>query len=127
MVMSATATRKRCVAGTTVPAFVERLRCPYRHPGRPGVAGQRSRPSLSGDERGAILAELRSVAGTTVPAFVERVPSYSIRLPRSRGQGVAGTTVPAFVERLLRVARFDKPGAARRVSPGLRSRAFVER
>ena len=61
------------VAGTTVPAFVERTSCARRTHSTP------------------------SVAGTTVPAFVERRHRRS--KPATCCPGVAGTTVPAFVER----------------------------
>ena len=105
------------VAGTTVPAFVERL-------------GTTPLPRL----------EAMSVAGTTVPAFVERRrhrpsplgsrrvspglrsrPSLSgtaVVQHRSVVYGVAGTTVPAFVERRC-TCLCARPGG---VSPGLRSR-----
>ena len=61
------------VAGTTVPAFVER-----------STSTTTTAPART------------SVAGTTVPVFVERClrSSGSVSCPR-----VAGTTVPAFVER----------------------------
>ena len=61
------------VAGTTVPAFVERT----TSRGRAGVGA--------------------AVAGTTVPAFVERW-SRRRAAPPGPPRHVAGTTVPAFVE-----------------------------
>ena len=130
------------VAGTTVPAFVERAstRC---GPGAvSGVSpGLRSRPSLSARRRPRRRPHRPDgVAGTTVPAFVERghrqrLRTRSLRVSpglrsrpslsglfllflRLRLSCVAGTTVPAFVERRMRSAS----EADLRVSPGLRSR-----
>ena len=114
------------VAGTTVPAFVERLPAagdglPARRRVSPGLRsrpslsdplsagvpaarrvspGLRSRPSLSdGSGTGAFERGVRpGVAGTTVPAFVERRNDHAV--PGSgHARRVAGTTVPAFVER----------------------------
>ena len=113
--------RSSSVAGTTVPAFVERaLRIPYP-------------PPLH-----------HRVAGTTVPAFVERWPpscacvggavvspglrsrpSLSGLSTRRHGHGgrccVAGTTVPAFVERRITATASRHPRECRRdYGPGLR-------
>ena len=84
------------VAGTTVPAFVERpmVAC---------TAGVR-RPG---------------VAGTTVPAFVERSTPRGLELRSATC--VAGTTVPAFVERAQAAAHLATPARCRRdYGPGLR-------
>ena len=90
------------VAGTTVPAFVERT-----------IVARTERP-------GAQVG----VAGTTVPAFVERARG-SLTTATSSSGGVAGTTVPAFVER-TKIACSRGLGAAgvpwcrRDYGPGLR-------
>ena len=85
-----------CVAGTTVPAFVERRTLSNNAP-----------PHVNG------------VAGTTVPAFVER---SRLGLRPAIPSCVAGTTVPAFVERWLRrQARRPSVQQCRRdYGPGLR-------
>ena len=86
---------RRGVAGTTVPAFVERV-----------------------SHRGCSSRSESSVAGTTVPAFVERSSVSFTDIPAFRG--VAGTTVPAFVERGAPLVHDDWESVG--VSPGLRSR-----
>ena len=68
------ATRSTCVAGATVPAFVERDRLAV-----------------------GVLTVVGGVAGATVPAFVERDSPELHR--RASAPSVAGATVPAFVER----------------------------
>ena len=74
------------VAGTTVPAFVERafgyVHLCLRLQVSPGL---RSRPSLSADAVNVtLLRSTPSVAGTTVPAFVERRRVRMKRLVRAR-------------------------------------------
>ena len=90
------------VAGTTVPAFVERAKPRSR------CRNRRAAPSR--------------VAGTTVPAFVERSIARTAEKVLTGHDRVAGTTVPAFVERLHDGSPRWLAHAAARVSPGLRSR-----
>ena len=101
---------RRCrVAGTTVPAFVERCRKQGSFLLSPGLhAVLRSRPSLSGrGQRCRDRLVEPGVAGTTVPAFVERSRDRRRRAAASL-RGVAGTTVPAFVERTgISFTRFE--------------------
>ena len=98
------------VAGTTVPAFVERM-----HLGEPPGGCRHYGPGV---ERASAVVNV-GVAGTTVPAFVERAPRRRGQRPPPR-VGVAGTTVPAFVERPLPSSTMRLHGLT--VSPGLRSR-----
>ena len=98
--LSGTITREPClhllgVAGTTVPAFVER----------------QGRRRASAD--GAVSPGLRSR------------PSLSVRIARWAAElgapGVAGTTVPAFVERSRKLQTATWAGGCRRdYGPGLR-------
>ena len=86
------------VAGTTVPAFVERgaRDCPAAGC-LPGVAGTTVPAFVERYPPPPYWHIFACVAGTTVPAFVERHSTFGglpIVAPR-----VAGTTVPAFVER----------------------------
>ena len=86
------------VAGTTVPAFVERRPSVPPLGALPAVSpGLRSRPSLSAKE----LEDERQACLRVSPGLRSR-PSLSGRHlvhARPRRHRVAGTTVPAFVER----------------------------
>ena len=109
-----------CVAGITVPAFVERWNFGTHY--------------RLDDARVPAFVERRStrrfarVAGITVPAFVERRLQPIPREGASSARGVAGITVPAFVERQdapRRTGRWtgpEPPGVA-----GITVPAFVER
>ena len=108
-----------CVAGASVPAFVERGRgrcCPaIRSPVLPGL---RSRPLLSVGRPRRQRQDAGRVAGASVPAFVER---RAPRPPRDDARSVAGASVPAFVERGFS-NYFEH---VHHVLPGLRSRPLL--
>ena len=109
-----------CVAGTTVPAFVERVgRTLTRWAGRCVSPGLRSRPSLSalGVARAQYL-QGACVAGTTVPAFVERRTSTSWPASTSRVSPGLRSRPSLSAEQIPG----DQALGCGRVSPGLRSR-----
>ena len=113
-----------CVAGTTVPAFVERYSAQSKPSEDQWVSpGLRSRPSLSAGTPG----RPRGTRCLVSPGLRSR-PSLSglcrPRLRRRHRRCVAGTTVPAFVERTQDTSA--RPAQAARVA-GTTVPAFVER
>ena len=107
------------VAGTTVPALIERVPDPAGYADadsdrcRPGL---RSRPSLSATKLLHYYVEHGqevSVAGTTVPALIERKRNGG-GVDRSAWPPVAGTTVPALIERTIRTYSLKRSRCCRR-------------